>query len=143
MISIDDFSPLASSVYGAAADPQKWPTVIDQIARAAGAPWCSLLRTGPAGSGVVFPSPGFVPANMRAYDEYYAALDPVPAALAARPVGSVVDSEDVGDPQVWKNSEFFNEWVPPRRIHQQHVRRRAPEPRRHSVVGNAPARPEP
>ncbi len=113
MVSDKRYSALVASIYSAAVEPPQWSATLTEIAAASGSSGCVLLRSDRCGNAVADRSAGIDGAGMRAYDEYYSALDPIPAALARLPAGTVIARDDAIAPELLFATEFFNDWVRP------------------------------
>jgi PAS domain-containing protein len=113
MMSDERYSALVASIYRAAVEPSTWASTLTEIAEASGSSGCVLMHSDRYGNAIADRSVGIDAARMRAYDEYYGALDPIPAALERLPVGTLIARDDVIAPDLLVHTEFFNDWVRP------------------------------
>jgi DNA-binding CsgD family transcriptional regulator/PAS domain-containing protein len=113
MTTIDDFSEIVRTVYDAAVEPGEWTVALDVISAAMGATGCALLTTGREQNRFAVRSAGTDPASMITYNDYYGALDYLPAALESVPVGTVATRDQLLPRNVVYGSEFFNDWAHP------------------------------
>jgi len=113
MVTTEQFSRLVHEIYDAAVESNSWTAALEDLSSSVGATGCALLISGRAHSEITMKSVGADPASMVAYNDYYGALDPSPAALDRVPIGSAIPSEQLHDRRVLTRGEFWNDWADP------------------------------
>ena len=108
----DALLALIGKIYGAAADPGRWPVVLEEIADAFGAQEASLSAVSPD-SVPWLVAPRTDPAFLHSYGAYYHPLNLFWQRMAQLPIGTAVTDRMVLPKATLHASEFFNEWSRP------------------------------
>lgn len=112
MINQDTLLSLIGQIYDAAADPERWPVVLQQIADAFGAQEASLSAVSP-NSVPWLVAPRTDPAFLQSYGAYYHPLNLFWQRMVQVPVGTAVANQMVLPKSTLHASQFFNEWSRP------------------------------
>lgn len=113
MVTTEKFSRLVYEIYDATVESNNWTVALEDLSSSVGATGCALLISGRAHSEITMKSVGADPASMRAYNDYYGALDPSPSALERVPIGVAIPSERLHDRDLLTKGEFWNDWANP------------------------------
>ena len=108
----DALLALIGQIYDAAADPGRWPVVLEEIADAFGAREASLSAVSPD-SVPWLVAPRTDPAFLHSYGLYYHPLNLFWQRMTQVPVGTAVTDGMVLPKATLRASQFFNEWSRP------------------------------
>ena len=108
----DELLALIDPIYGAAADIDRWPAVLETIADAFGASDASLSAVSQRDVPWLV-APRTDPAFLQSYGEYYHPLNLFWQRAASLPIGTVVTDQMVLPRETLRASQFFNEWSRP------------------------------
>lgn len=108
----DALLSLIGQIYDAAADPARWPVVLQEIADAFGAQEASLSAVSP-NSVPWLVAPRTDPAFLQSYGAYYHPLNLFWQRMVQVPVGTAVANQMVLPKGTLHASQFFNEWSRP------------------------------
>ena len=108
----DELLALIDQIYGAAADIDRWPVVLQTIADAFGAGDASLSAVSHQDVPWLV-APRTDPAFLQSYGAYYHPLNLFWQRAATLPVGTVVTDRMVLPQETLRSSQFFNEWSCP------------------------------
>jgi len=108
----DELLALIDQIYGAAADIDRWPAVLQTIADAFGAGDASLSAVSQRDVPWLV-APRTDPAFLQSYGAYYHPLNLFWQRAASLPVGTVVTDRMVLPKETLQSSQFFNEWSCP------------------------------
>jgi DNA-binding CsgD family transcriptional regulator/PAS domain-containing protein len=112
MTTIEDFSRIVRTIYGAAVEPGDWAVATGEILSAVSGNAGGFGTTDRERNEIVG-SVGIDPASMLAYDAYYGRLDPMAPALAGLPAGAIATRQQVMPLDIWTRNEFYNGWAKP------------------------------
>lgn len=108
----DTLLNLIGQIYDAAAAPERWPVVLQEIADAFGAQEASLSAVSP-NSVPWLVAPRTDPAFLQSYGAYYHPLNLFWQRMVQVPVGTAVANQMVLPKATLHASQFFNEWSRP------------------------------
>jgi DNA-binding CsgD family transcriptional regulator/PAS domain-containing protein len=108
----DELLALIDQIYGAAADIDRWPVVLQTIADAFGAGDASLSAVSQRDVPWLV-APRTDPAFLQSYGAYYHPLNLFWQRAASLPVGTVATNRMVLPKETLHSSQFFNEWSRP------------------------------
>ncbi|MBR1234281.1 hypothetical protein JQ597_19150 [Bradyrhizobium sp. AUGA SZCCT0177] len=108
----DELLALIDQIYGAAADIDRWPVVLQTIADAFGAGDASLSAVSQRDVPWLV-APRTDPAFLQSYGAYYHPLNLFWQRAASLPVGTIVTDRMVLPKETLRSSPFFNEWSRP------------------------------
>lgn len=138
MVTIDEFSRLASAVHASAISPENWTVALDETSRLLGATACGLVAgTGSTRSVLAATIPREA---VESYDAYYRRIDFVLDACEHGPAGLVRGGHELVAHK--SQSEFYHDWQRPFDLTDGLFVRLAGEPDASFVV-TAPTKDEP
>jgi DNA-binding CsgD family transcriptional regulator len=114
MTFADRSARLLADIYAAALDADRWHETLRRLTEAAGAESGRLILAAPNPErrhGRAYLVGHYTEAMHRAYKDYYHALDPRPAVLAALPVGAPMASHHYFDEAFMARNEFCTDFV--------------------------------
>ncbi len=105
---------LVPRVYEAAAHPEGWDSLLEDVARSmrGTAPGLFLLEP-ESGAALLERAPALDPGWQRAYDDHYHRVDLRRKALNGRPEGTVSAGHALVPDEVLERSEFYNDFLKP------------------------------
>ncbi len=111
----DVVDQLSLRLYEAAADPEQWPCLIEDIAASVGGhSGGAFFVWDHAAKGFVFAAyAGIDMEHERLYNTYYGAIDPREAIMQTFPVGMVFRCHEHLDEDFVRRSEYFNDFALP------------------------------
>lgn len=107
-----DVLEMIDLIYEAGVDPAHWQTVMKRLGDASGTV-DAVLGGLTAGRVPLFIAPRTDPEMVRLYAEHYHSRNPVQLAMRALPIGKAALDSDLTDPDVFRRSEFYNDWCLP------------------------------
>ena len=135
-----EFLKLLDLLYDAALDPERWPAFLDALPGSFdGATGIIHVSDTAPNSQPISVSFGHDSGFAASLASYYADLNPYPAiGFHKLPIGRVVHSADYLPVEAVEDSEFFNDWMKPQKMHPDHLALLLRNDRGLALLGVAP-----
>jgi DNA-binding CsgD family transcriptional regulator len=110
---VESVDLLVDAIYEAGLDPERWPDVLDQLAKACGASVADVKMADTIRRRFTMFSAGMDPAAIEAYNRHYYRIDPVSPVVERKAVGALLTDRDLVPREWFTRTEFYNDWVRP------------------------------
>jgi PAS domain-containing protein len=113
-IAEDSYGALVRRVYSAGLDRAKWSEFLADFSDLIGRSWLALHGHDMARNvNLGFLTHNYSPDHHSSYLQHFAGRNPWNARAARIPVGAVIHSQVLLEPDVLKRTEFYNDWIRP------------------------------
>lgn len=113
-LSLETYNGLVDAIYEAAHTPEKWPAFLSAISGSLGGVWtslhCSDTKTGLC---IAMAGDLYDPSFVESLHREYGVINPWLDAVQQMPVGKAQTSESLIEPDLLRQTRFYNEWIRP------------------------------